>query len=197
MRPVCLVFLGPTGAGKSTVGEILRNDHGWRYYDEIGRRFYEELILQNEILDGAQIPVEIDRQILKAELDRDRHLIEKNENCIIESWHPGNLAYADTRGTILDTSELTTIQTWATKILEKYECFCQPLTIDDLTILRRGDKRSGKLTQTQLDFYKKVYHSMLYWADELEIPKLPEIDCSDISPLQVSHQILEHVGRWN
>ena len=82
-----VVLVGPHCSGKSTIGRRVADALGWRWDGEIGDRLYEE-----GRAEGRPFPD--DREILEAEQLRDG-----NGRRVCESWHPGNLAWAQHRPT--------------------------------------------------------------------------------------------------
>ena len=82
-----VVLVGPHCSGKSTIGRRVADALGWRWDGEIGDRLYEE-----GRAEGRPFPD--DREILEAERLRDG-----NGRRVCESWHPGNLAWAQHRPT--------------------------------------------------------------------------------------------------
>ena len=80
-----VVLVGPHCSGKSTIGRRVADALGWRWDGEIGDRLYEE-----GRAEGRPFPD--DREILEAEQLRDG-----NGRRVCESWHPGNLAWAQHR----------------------------------------------------------------------------------------------------
>lgn len=91
-----LVLIGPHAAGKTTLGRRVAAALGWRFDDEIGERL-RRLALAEDPHAHAQRPQEdFDTQVLMAELLRDAESGESVPR-IVETWHPGNLAYARRR----------------------------------------------------------------------------------------------------
>lgn len=90
--PWCLV--GIHTAGKTAVAEALSTGFGFRSLPEIGKSIYTQFRLRGRsCADGT-----MDQMILERELERDHSLARlPDARLLIETWHPGNLAYARTR----------------------------------------------------------------------------------------------------
>lgn len=92
-----VVLVGPHGAGKTTLGRALAEATGWPFHDEIGRRLAAEPSLRPEGLTAEGAQAAFDEAVFRAELERDRawgHAHGGGATRIVETWHPGNLAYA-------------------------------------------------------------------------------------------------------
>jgi nicotinamide riboside kinase len=89
-----LVFVcGPHSAGKTTIISRLKaNGVVSISGDEIGKRLFYERRLQPE----TQGP-EFEHEVINQELARDAALENIDGIKIVETWHPGNLAYAAIR----------------------------------------------------------------------------------------------------
>jgi len=80
-------------SGKTSILKHLEN-HGHISYrgHEIGKELYYERKFQPD-LQG----VDFEFEIAKQEIERDKKLINHNGVVALETWHPGNLAYASVR----------------------------------------------------------------------------------------------------
>lgn len=92
-RPVVLFFCGPHCSGKSTLLNNFQKEGLLAHRgSEIGKDLYYSRHLstadQNEMFEF---------EVTRLELDRDLSYFETDGVVGIESWHPGNLAYAAVR----------------------------------------------------------------------------------------------------
>lgn len=84
---------GPHCSGKTSIINRLYEDGIISYAgDEIGKKLYYARRL---ITDKQNSDFEL--EVSQMELERDESLDTKNKICCIETWHPGNLAYAAVR----------------------------------------------------------------------------------------------------
>lgn len=93
-----LVLIGPHGSGKSTLRARLADGLGWRSDLELGALLREEALARDSEQHAQVSQPEFDAQVMKEELARDADFLSLPEAArggrVIETWHPGNLAYA-------------------------------------------------------------------------------------------------------
>ena len=87
-----IALVGGHGAGKSTVGAALARALGVPFHDEIGRRLAER---RPAGVTAAHAQEAFDREVFAEELARDAAW--SGGVRVVETWHPGNLAYAARR----------------------------------------------------------------------------------------------------
>lgn len=90
-----IVLLGPHGAGKTTLGRALARELGLRLDDEVGRRLAAVPALRAADATAATPQAAFDRLVFAVELARDKAAGRLSR--VVETWHPGNLAYAAAR----------------------------------------------------------------------------------------------------
>lgn len=91
-----VALIGAHGAGKTTLGRALAHRLGWPFDDEIGARLAGDALLRPPGVTAACPQEAFDEVVLRAELARDA-LLNRDRHRIVETWHPGNLAYASLR----------------------------------------------------------------------------------------------------
>ncbi|MCP4803760.1 MAG: hypothetical protein GY913_07060 [Proteobacteria bacterium] len=87
-----LVLIGPHGVGKSSLGRALADELGWTFHGELGEELARSIRTDG---DASSPQPEFDRQLFELEHARDRSWCGAPR--IVETWHPGNLAYAERR----------------------------------------------------------------------------------------------------
>lgn len=91
-----LVLIGCHGAGKTTLGRALSSRLGWVNHDEIGARLAADPHLRDAAATAFDEQEAFDEEVFRQELARD-DAWDADQHRIVETWHPGNLAYATAR----------------------------------------------------------------------------------------------------
>jgi len=85
-----LVLVGPHGAGKTTIAQRISTRAGWSFDDEIGGRLRRDALARCPGRHAQVADRRFDIEVSRRELARDAvHPCPR----VIETWHPGNLAY--------------------------------------------------------------------------------------------------------
>ena len=89
-----VMLIGPHGVGKTSLGRALAKELGIPFHDEIGWRLANDPAFRSSVTHASDAQDRFDEEVFRLELARDRDFRRPR---IVESWHPGNLAYAACR----------------------------------------------------------------------------------------------------
>ena len=113
-----LVMIGCHGSGKTTLGKLIAHQLGWNFCEEIGEKLRRSLQEKDANQHAAVPNPSFDRAVIQSEIDRDK---EHTYPRVIETWHPGNLAYARARSpneyAALEASVISSIQPYLDRTL--------------------------------------------------------------------------------
>lgn len=150
-----IALVGGHGAGKSTVGAALAQRLGVPFHDEIGRR----LAAARPPDRTAEDPQEaFDAAVFGEELARDAAWTEGVR--VVETWHPGNLAYAARRSPAVAARHL-------------------PLALGPAVVLpihvSPGVAAARQNEPGAFEFFREVGEAAEAWAHALGLPVLSPI----------------------
>lgn len=183
-----LVLVGPHGSGKTTLGCALARNLRWVWHEEIGRTLRDRVLAVDPAQHAARPQADFDRTVFEAEILRDRAW-PRHRSRIVETWHPGNLAYASLRSGALAT-------TWAPRLERAALCtpnvLVQPLTAGTDTLAQR---RTEPGPAGDLDsFFRSVGLLAVDLARTWRIPILPPVHTDRLSVLESRDAILTHLA---
>lgn len=89
-KPVIIYFCGPHGSGKTT---ILHTLYEKGFFSSIGSEIGKDLFYQDKF-DTERQDEKFELTVSYKELERDKNFVNEHGVIGIETWHPGNLAYA-------------------------------------------------------------------------------------------------------
>ena len=84
-----VVLTGPHAVGKSSISFSLSSRYGWRCHDELGDR------MRSDRTSWGAVAPDFDNTVLEAEATRDEEFHDGFR--VVETWHSGNLAWAELR----------------------------------------------------------------------------------------------------
>lgn len=138
---------GPHTAGKTSIIKRLKDEN---IVPLIGTEIGKQLFYQRKFHPQMQ-KENFELDVMGHELARDRFFIKNNTVAVIETWHPGNVAYAAVRnpGIVPQmVAKLNSLQ----YLKDSYGIY---LTIDSETIKRRT-KTFKDNSDWAADFYSKI-----------------------------------------
>lgn len=174
-RPPIVCLIGPHGAGKTTVGRQLAFALRAAWFPEIGRQLREEARALDANRHILSCDAGFDRRVITAELSRDARL---PSGAVVETWHPGNLAYGELRSPAV-VAEL--LQACAQSCAAVGPVVVQPLTASREVLARRLTEPGGSMRE-RLDFFRAVADRAFAWARRLDLRVLPAIDTGATTP---------------
>lgn len=94
-----VVLVGPHGAGKTTFGRHLARQTGWPFHDEIGKALAQDPKFRPKERTAADRQPDFDLEVYTREVARDVAFEAEHRDSVrvVETWHPGNLAFAALR----------------------------------------------------------------------------------------------------
>ena len=172
-----LVVIGPHGAGKSTLGRALARALGLPFNDEIGARLARER--PASLLPQHGQP-DFDEQVFAQELERD---LCAPLDRVVESWHPGNLAYAERRSPLIVARHLERVRASVLRA----DAVAIAVTADHEVLARRQHEPGD------LAFFEAVGRGATAWARRLGMPILGSYDTSTVEVSVLVATILQQL----
>lgn len=178
-----LVLIGPHGVGKSTVGRALASHLGLPFSEELGEALARDPRWRPAGQDAAQRAEQFDEELFNQELMRDQAVSGPR---VIETWHPGNLAYAGLRSPAVAAR-------WRDRI--RACCRAEPTLVLPLrasaAVLARRQHEPGDPR-----FFRQVGAEALRWADWLGLPCLSPLDTGLQAPGPLALALAQQVHAW-
>ena len=184
-----LVLIGPHGAGKSTLGRAIGAALGWRYDDELGERLRRAELSKDPSAHAQRPQAEFDEAVLRAELERDAASLA-GEPRVVETWHPGNLAYARARSPAVAEKWEPRAQASAQRLAAEGTLLVQPLIADPITLqARRTEPGPAEIVQ----FFRCVADDALAICLAWGLPVAPVIATDRLDQRGALAQVLQRL----
>lgn len=173
-----VVLLGPHGAGKSTVGRALARELGWPFHEEVGWQLAQDPAYRRTDATAVDPQERFDRCVFQRELARDDVWIP-GRNRVVETWHPGNLAYAERRSPAVVRHRLPEILL----ACAGEQTVAVPVEAP-MSVLARRQHEPGDLR-----FFMEVGRGGVRWAQRLGIEVLAPVSTHLRSPDHLARQL--------
>lgn len=157
MKKVVAV-MGVHAAGKTTLAEGL-GAYGYSPLPEIGNALSSTVRCTTTSACSV-----FDNDIMLRELFRDTDILKSDSTPVIETWHPGNIAYAMARGN--DEPVCSYLGALPTQ-LRKFDPTLLLLEIDEETFYQRSTLHADK---ELWDFFTKLYGHLKGVMDKFQLP---------------------------
>jgi hypothetical protein len=159
-----IVLLGCHGAGKTSLGKALGDHLGWRFHEEIGRVLAENPRWRAPEITAAEAQQAFDDEVFRRERRRDLTWSPEVPR-LIETWHPGNLAYALARGSKISPRHLDHLRT----LRQRAQVACLPL-LAPREVLQARQSEPGSLP-----FFLGIAGQAMALAEQLGLRILPPV----------------------
>jgi len=178
-----LVLVGPHGVGKTTLAQALAARLGVASHAELGRQLASDPSWRPAGATAADAAAAFDTELFARELARDlAHPAGLPR--VVETWHPGNLAYAARRSPAVVTTWLGALRARA----QTERVLVLPLVAPRAVLARRQSEVGD------LDFFREVGAHATGWARILGLPCLPPLDTADSPPAVLATLVLARLG---
>ncbi len=191
MAEVTLVLVGPHGAGKTTTGRLVAARLGCFFEEEIGARLRREALARDPSCHAMLSQGAFDEEVFRRELARD-HAHPGGGPRVVETWHPGNVAYALERSPEVVERFLPALRAASSSAGPRV--LVQPVRIGRQTALARLTE-PGPDAETLVDFFRRVGETAESLARKWGMTVLPPIETDDRSPEEVAEAVLGAVVR--
>jgi len=187
-KPTIICLLGIHASGKTTIGEKLCS-LGLPYYLEIGKE-----LIRTVDFSSPEAALRLDRQIMKDEMERDGSFLSEGvKAAVVETWHIGNIAYAQIRTPSVANSYKALLK----EQLNKYNPLFFFLDISDETFRERANRLVPLgIKEDVFIFYQDIKNNILsllneYDIDYYSIDANQEVEkvTKDISEVLLNHKV--------
>jgi adenylate kinase family enzyme len=177
------VLIGPHSAGKTTIGHAISKRLDCRYDHEIGRVLREKYLKVNSKYHAMIEQDDFDIEVFRQEYLRD---LRSNCNRIVETWHPGNIAYSYLRSPRTTDYLMAKVK----KHLTEYngEVVIQPITVNNKILLKRMTE-TAPCKKDLASFFTSVGDTSIKLSYNFKLKILDAIDTSYLSIIDSINQV--------
>lgn len=181
-----IVLIGPHGVGKTTLGQLLARRLGVPFHDEIGRRLASDPLLRPDGQTALARQEAFDEAVHSAELARDV-ASPAGETRVVETWHPGNLAFASARSPGFVDRHLPSLR----RHVQAYPAGVILLRASPHVLLQRQSEPGP------LAFFMQVGQKAEAFAQRLGLPVLAVLETGEASPEVLAARLLGQIRGYH
>jgi hypothetical protein len=178
--PAVLALIGPHGAGKTTLGLALAEALGLPFHGELGRAMAGDPSWRAPGRTAEHAQRAFDVELFARERARD---LSAPGPRLVETWHPGNLAYAARRSPEVAAAWLADLRRVIPGTL------ALPVLASHRTLAARQSEPG------ELDFFLEVGHASLRWAADLGAVLLPPVHTDRTSAPVLARRVAARLHR--
>lgn len=185
-----IVLVGPHGAGKTTLGRILARRLSVAFEHEIGAELRREALARDPSQHAMLAQERFDAEIMRRELARDLSGATDLHR-VVETWHPGNLAYAARRSP--ETAVRYRAKLRAHLAGRRSSVVVQPLVLSRETSLARLSE-PGPDAESLVAFFRAVGDDAVREAEALGVTVLRPLATDETAPDELAEIVLRAVA---
>lgn len=182
-----VVLIGPHGAGKTTLGYALADAMGVPFHSEIGKELGADPTFRPAGVSPAAAQEAFDREVFARECARDAaHEAAGGGPRLVETWHPGNFAYASMRSPAVALGTAAHVR----QVLTSRPVLVLPVFALKSTLRARQNEPG------QLDWFFEVYSRTLDLVGSASVSRLPVVRTDDARPDELAHMVAPVLAQW-
>jgi len=178
-----IAIIGPHGAGKSTLGRALARELKLPFHPEVGWELASDAAWRKDGVTAEHTAEAFDGEVFRRELQRDLDWPAEQPR-VVETWHPGNLAYAAQRSPQAAWRALPSIA----RACRLHRAIVLPVEAPRQVLAQRQHEPGD------LDFFIRVGHAARDWARRLGLQVLAPVSTHLSDPETLARQIARQVA---